>query len=120
MPPIHRRQALARLGVAALAPGALAPGQGIAPETGCANCHVEDGKTPDGEQHDVKSRISGDVKSKFDTPTLDFVAGTAPYFHDGRYATLRQLLVKSDGKMGHTKQLSPEDLDALEAFLRSR
>ncbi|HEX7663007.1 MAG TPA: c-type cytochrome [Polyangiaceae bacterium] len=91
-----------------------------APETGCANCHGEDGKTPDGEQHDVKSRISGDVKAKFDTPTLDFVAGTAPYFHDGRYATLRQLLVKSDGKMGHTKQLSPEDLDALEAFLRSR
>ncbi|MEO8798264.1 MAG: c-type cytochrome, partial [Polyangiaceae bacterium] len=91
-----------------------------APETGCANCHGEDGKQPDGEQHDVKSWISGDVRMKLDTPALDFVGGTAPYFHDGRYATLHQLLVKSDGKMGHTKQLSPEDLDALEAFVRSR
>ena len=56
----------------------------------------------------------------FDTPTLEFVAGTAPYFHDGRYPTLHQLLVKSDGKMGHTKQLSSEDMDALEAYLRTR
>lgn len=91
-----------------------------APETGCANCHGEDGKVPDGEQHDVKSRISGDAKTKLDTPTLAFVGGTAPYFHDGRYASLRKLLVESDGKMGHTKQLSPQELDALEAFVRSR
>ena len=103
-------------------PVKIARGQAIfdSPEAGCANCHGDDGKSPDGEQHNVKSWKSGDVKNAFDTPTLEFAGGTAPYFHDGRYATLHDLLVKSDGKMGHTKQLSPEDLDALEAYVRTR
>jgi cytochrome c peroxidase len=89
------------------------------PEAGCANCHGEDGRDSDGEQHDVKS-AAFEAHKKFDTPTLAFAGATAPYFHDGRYATLSQLLVKSDGKMGHTKQLSEDDLAALEAFVRSR
>jgi mono/diheme cytochrome c family protein/DNA-binding beta-propeller fold protein YncE len=90
-----------------------------APETGCANCHGDDGRTPDGEQHDVKS-ASGEAHKKFDTPSLEFAGATAPYFHDGRYATLSELLKKSDGKMGNTKQLSEDDLAALEAFVRTR
>ena len=32
---------------------------------------------------------------------------------------VHDLLVKSDGKMGHTKHLSNEDLDALEAYLQT-
>ncbi|MGH7281355.1 MAG: c-type cytochrome [Polyangiaceae bacterium] len=103
-------------------PMTIARGQAIfdSPAAGCANCHGDDAKSPDGEQHNVKSWKSGDVKNTFDTPTLEFVAGTAPYFHDGRYATLHDLLVKSDGKMGHTKQLRSEDMAALEAYLRTR
>lgn len=89
------------------------------PETGCANCHGDDGRTPDGEQHDVKS-AKWEAHKKFDTPSLEFVGATAPYFHDGRYPTLSVLLEKSDGKMGHTKQLSKDDLAALEAFVRTR
>ena len=50
---------------------------------------------------------------------LKGIGGTGPYFHDGRYKTLRELLVSSDGKMGNTKHLSNDDLDALEAFMRS-
>jgi cytochrome c peroxidase len=69
--------------------------------------------------HDVKSRTSADRDQAFDTPSLRFVGGTAPYFHDGRYASLRALLVGADGAMGHTKQLSDDDLAALEAYLRS-
>ena len=45
--------------------------------------------------------------------------GAGPWFHDGRYATLKDLLKSSDGKMGKTKHLSEADLDALEAYLRS-
>ena len=56
---------------------------------------------------------------RFDTPGLGFLEGRAPYFHDGRYQTLRQLLLASDGKMGHTAQLSNADLNALEAYLRT-
>jgi DNA-binding beta-propeller fold protein YncE len=88
-------------------------------ETGCASCHKTDGTLADGDRHDVMSSAKADRDGKFETPSLRFVAGTAPYFHDGRFRTLRELLVGSDDRMGHTKQLSPEDLDALEAYMRT-
>ncbi len=88
-------------------------------QAGCASCHGASGDMPDGSQHDVKSRASADVQTKFDTPSLRFVGGSAPYFHDGRYPDLRTLLVKSDGKMGHTKHLSPSELADLEAYLET-
>jgi cytochrome c peroxidase len=87
--------------------------------TGCASCHMSDGTFTDGNSHDVKSKAKGDPHRRFDTPSLRFVSGTAPYFHDGRYTTLRALLVGSDGKMGHTAKLSSEQLDALEAYLKT-
>lgn len=86
----------------------------------CSSCHGVDGELPDGSNHDVKSRANGDVKKAFDTPSLKYVGGTGPWFHDGRYKTMHDLLVKSDGKMGHTKHLSEEELDALEAYLLAR
>jgi mono/diheme cytochrome c family protein len=89
------------------------------PSTACASCHITDGTFTDGNRHDVKSKGASDPKRRFDTPSLRFVAGTAPYFHDGRYPTLRALLVGSDGRMGHTRQLNPRELDALEAYLRT-
>ena len=45
------------------------------------------------------------------------MAQRAPYFHDGRFATLGELLEKTDGKMGNTGYLGKEDLKALEAYL---
>jgi len=88
-------------------------------QAGCASCHGADGDMPDGSQHDVKSRAQADVQVKFDTPSLRFVGGSAPYFHDGRYPDLRTLLLKSDGKMGHTKHLAPSELADLEAYLET-
>lgn len=88
-------------------------------ETACATCHGVNGDLPDGSQHDVKSRNATDVQAKFDTPSLKFVGGSAPYFHDGRYPDLKTLLVKSDGKMGRTKHLSPGELSDLESYLES-
>jgi DNA-binding beta-propeller fold protein YncE len=87
-------------------------------EAGCAGCH--NGPTfSDGEVHDVQSKAKGDRGDAFRTPPLHFVGGTGPYFHDGRYKTLRDLLRDVDGKMGHTKHLSESDLNALEAYLRT-
>lgn len=102
-------------------PAAVLRGQAIfrSPETECASCHGTDGDLPDGLSHDVKSRAGADQRSKFDTPSLRFVGGSAPYFHDGRYKTLGALLTKSDGKMGHTKHLAPSELADLEAYLES-
>jgi mono/diheme cytochrome c family protein len=103
------------------APDAIERGLAIyqSEQAGCAGCHGVSGELPDGSQHDVKSRTEIDLSAKFDTPSLRFVGGSAPYFHDGRYADLDTLLVKSDGKMGHTKHLSPTELGYLKAYLET-
>ena len=88
-------------------------------ETACGSCHGESGSWTDHAGHDVKSKAQADVAASFDTPSLRFVGGTAPYFHDGRYPTLRSLLLDSDGKMGKTKHLAEADLNALEAYMRT-
>ena len=87
-------------------------------ETGCASCH-SGARFSDGAVHDVKSRTEADRSATFKTPTLHFVGGTGPYFHDGRYKSLHDLLRDVDGKMGHTKHLSETDLDSLESYLRT-
>ena len=99
--------------------GLVAKGQAIfnSKDSECATCHAAGGT--DKKTHDVHSRANADKKPLFNTPTLRFVGGRAPYFHDGRYETLRDVLLKTDGTMGHTKQLKPGDLDALEAYLRT-
>jgi DNA-binding beta-propeller fold protein YncE len=82
------------------------------PKTGCSNCHSGPSFT-DGALHDVGSGQS------FNTPSLLNVASGGPWFHDGRYGSLQDLLIRSDGKMGHTKHLSPYELSYLESFLAS-
>jgi DNA-binding beta-propeller fold protein YncE/mono/diheme cytochrome c family protein len=87
-------------------------------EAGCSGCHAGADFT-DGKNHDVGSRHTADREAAFNTPSLHLVGGTGPYFHDGRYKTLSQLLRQSDGKMGNTKHLSGADLDALESYVRT-
>jgi mono/diheme cytochrome c family protein len=102
-------------------PPAVLRGQAIfrSAKAECSSCHGSEGDLPDGVNHDVKSRVQGDQRAKFDTPSLKFVSGSAPYFHDGRFKDLKTLLSKTDGKMGHTKHLSPSELSDLEAYLES-
>lgn len=87
-------------------------------QVGCAHCHSGPALT-DGALHDVDSHVEVDRQRKFNTPSLRFVGQKGPWFHDGRYQSLHELLVEEDGKMGHTRQLSPGDLDALESYVRS-
>jgi DNA-binding beta-propeller fold protein YncE len=87
-------------------------------EAGCSNCHAGATYT-DGLSHDVQSKHKSDRGQAFNTPSLLSIGGTGPYFHDGRYQTLGELLKKSDGTMGHTSHLSAADMDALESFLRT-
>ncbi len=87
-------------------------------EAACSTCHAG-AATSDGVVHDVRSRVDGDRSANFKTPTLHLVGGTGPYFHDGRYKTLRDLLRDVDGKMGHTKQLTEADVESLEAYMRT-
>ncbi|MDC3960445.1 c-type cytochrome [Polyangium jinanense] len=82
-------------------------------EAGCAMCHQDGGLRGDGSQRDVGTG------GTFDTPSLRFVGGTAPYMHDGRYATLREMFVRTEGQMGRTRHLGEKDMLALLAYLRS-
>ncbi len=84
---------------------------------GCATCHTGGGA--DGQRHDVGSGREVEKSLAFDTPSLEFVGGTAPYFHDGRYATLMDVLDANDAGMGHTAHLDAADKLALAAYLES-
>jgi mono/diheme cytochrome c family protein len=86
-------------------------------EAQCGMCHGGAGQSPDGMRHNVLSWAQGDRTGVLDTPSLRFVAGTAPYFHDGRYTSLRALLTHTRGAMGQEKKLSDHELDALEAYV---
>ncbi len=94
-------------------------GEGIfnSSKSECATCHAGGGM--DTKNHDLGVKAKADRKGTFNTPSLSYLSGRGPFFHDGRYATLRDLLVQSDGQMGHTKHLSSDELTALEAYLNT-
>ena len=87
-------------------------------ETGCSSCHLGDATT-DGARHDVKSAQEFEVDHRFETPSLRFLARSAPYFHDGRYGTLLDMVQGCDGKMGTTKHLPETDKASLVAYLET-
>jgi hypothetical protein len=55
----------------------------------------------------------------FKTPSLLFVGGTAPYYHDGAATSLEELILENGKAMGDTARLSADDRAALAAYLRT-
>ena len=86
-------------------------------ETACATCHEPGRAFQDSHVHDVE--IPGSQPRALDTPSLRFLSGSAPYFHDGRYATLEQMLDAGDHSMGHSTQLTRDQRRALVAYLET-
>ncbi len=89
-------------------------------QVGCAECHPAP-LYSDMQMHDVGSRGPRDRRADFDTPTLIEVWRTAPYMHDGRYTTVRELIVEGrhgfrDGGAG---KLSERQIDDLVEFVLS-
>jgi mono/diheme cytochrome c family protein len=91
-------------------------------DTQCAFCHVP--------ERDFTSRqvvalalgpsaIAPDLRDGpgFRVPSLLYVGGTAPYYHDGRSASLAELVAGIGDGMGATASLSAEDRAALVAYL---
>jgi cytochrome c peroxidase len=75
---------------------------------GCAKCHH--GRLfSDGQYH----RIALDSPYRYRTPSLRQVAITAPYFHDGRFDSLRETIAAHDGSLN----LASEEWRDLIAFL---
>jgi cytochrome c peroxidase len=94
-------------------------------ETSCSTCHDSAHAFTDGQRHQVlmpspQAQGQGQGSAEgFDTPSLRFVAGTAPYFHDGRYKTLEDVLIAPDHAMGQSSHLSRQDRAALVAYLET-
>jgi cytochrome c peroxidase len=67
----------------------------------------------DGQPHELGGLGPDETERRFDTPSLRYVGATAPYFHDGRYATLEAMLRDPTHRMGHVDGLTPGDVEAL-------
>ena len=87
---------------------------------GCHNCHPAPLYT-DLKAHDVGTRSRHARVDRFDTPTLVEVWRTAPYLHDGRYTTIKELLVEGwhGLKRGPGHSLTDREIDELVEFVLS-
>ncbi len=95
-------------------------GQIIFESVGCADCHSGEYFT-DMKKHDVGSGLNEYVGKPFDTPTLIESWRTAPYLYDGRARTVFEMLRKHNlgDKHGRTKDLSDDDIRAIEEYVLS-
>ncbi|GHT21797.1 hypothetical protein FACS189419_03250 [Planctomycetales bacterium] len=102
------------------APGKLSAsalrGKSIFRQVNCSRCHPEPLFT-DMQMHDVGTQSIGDPQPQYDTPVLIEIWRTAPYLHDGRYVTLKELL--TTGGHGEAKNLTEQELDDLTQYLLS-
>jgi YVTN family beta-propeller protein len=96
---------------------------------GCADCHSGPYYTDSRLQkpfnlHDVGTGDPDSLEKmgpKYDTPTLLGVYRTAPYLHNGKAKTLREVLTTCNpgDKHGKTSHLKAAEIDDLVAFLKS-
>ena len=93
-------------------------GKAVFEKAGCADCHSGQYYT-DKSHYIVGTESNGE--SEFDTPTLCEVWRTAPYLHDGRAATLKDMLTKfnTDDSHGKTSKLTEAELNDLIAYVSS-
>ena len=91
-------------------------------DVGCADCHILPLFT-DFLLHDIGTGNGpGELLGPaFDTPSLRGIWHTAPYLHDGRAPTLRDVVVTQNptDRHGHTSHLSEAEVQDLVAFLLS-
>jgi len=89
-------------------------------EVGCAECHSGPLYT-DLKMYDVRSRGRYDRRDDFDNPSLIECWRTAPYMHDGKYPTMKSLLIKGkhDQTQGNVEKLSDKQIDDLVKFVLS-
>lgn len=94
------------------------------PGTACSECHTPSS----GHTNRIAYKIElgppqpgfeEEPGALFKTPSLRFVGGSAPYFHDGRIQTLTGLIQQNNDRMGKTNHLSADDRKALVAYLET-
>jgi YVTN family beta-propeller protein len=87
----------------------------------CAACHPQ-GLYTDLRPYDVGTTKDRDSGKPLDTPTLVEVWRTAPYLHDGRAATMADVLTRCnpDDRHGATTSLSPDEIGQLAEYVLSQ
>jgi len=95
-------------------------GQKVFEQSRCDTCHSGLLYT-DMKSYNVGTGTGFEKDAKFDTPALIELWRTAPYLHDGRAATLKDVLIKfnDNNKHGQTFGLSETQCDDLIEFLLS-
>jgi YVTN family beta-propeller protein len=99
-------------------------GEKVFQKAGCRMCHPAPLYT-DLRSYDVGTRTRRELarnrEREFDTPSLRELYRTAPYLHDGRAATIEEVLTKHNPKdqHGRTSKLTRQELADLVAFLKS-
>lgn len=96
----------------------------MADSTQCSVCHTANTEYTDRSSTPLRQLppprgYDEDPNPAFKVPSLLNVSGTPPYFHDGRAATLEDVVNLNNNRMGRTNHLSREDRAALVAFLRT-
>lgn len=83
----------------------------------CGSCHSGQYYT-NCEMYEVDEIDKWDKTNRWDTPTLIETWRTAPYMHDGRYATMREVF--SVGKHGiNDTSTSEDDIDSITKYVLS-
>ena len=86
----------------------------------CQRCHMDPYYT-DSERHEVGTTRGVDAGKAVDTPSLLELWRSAPYLHDGRAATVRDVLLNETHANIETRinRLNDDEVDDLEAYLLS-
>lgn len=95
-------------------------GKTLFKKSGCITCHPAPLYT-DLKMHDVGTTKGQDTGKPVDTPQLVEVWRTAPYLHDGRAATMREVITTFNhaDTRGKTSHLTEEQIDDLTEYLLS-
>jgi YVTN family beta-propeller protein len=95
-------------------------GAAVYEKAGCAVCHPAPLFT-NLKEHNVGTGKGREVNTEFDTPTLAEIWRTAPYLHDGRAATIGDMLTtfNAGDKHGKTSTLTPEEIADLAEYVLS-
>jgi DNA-binding beta-propeller fold protein YncE len=88
--------------------------------TGCASCHSGPYFT-DKKSYNVGTGLGREANWLWDTPILINVWKTAPYMHDGRSLTIRDVLTidNPNDKHGVTSTLTNQEIDDLAEYILS-
>jgi hypothetical protein len=95
------------------------------PKTQCATCHAPKSEFTDRSTMPLRGfktlPLFDEEKAPlgYKVPSLLFVGGTAPYYHDGSAPSLEELIEKNQDRMGHTMQLTADERAALVAYLKT-